>query len=99
LTHVALLTHRYVATFGQDLTRIRWALAARGFRARTDLSTSRTLATAAGTLLLRSLDRTERVEQAMRCRGYGGRLVEEAPPRLRARDPLALLVALALVGG
>lgn len=99
LTHVALLTHRYVASFGEDLTRIRQALAARGFRARTDLDTSRTLATAAGTLLLRSLDRTERVEQAMRCRGYTGRLVSEAPPRLRPRDPLALVCALGLVAG
>jgi cobalt/nickel transport system permease protein len=99
LTHVALLSHRYAASFGQDLTRIRWALAARGFRARTDLPTSRALATAAGTLLLRSLERTERVEQAMRCRGYAGRLATEAAPRPRLRDALALLAALGLAGG
>lgn len=99
LGHVALLAHRYLASFGADLTRIRWALAARGFRARTDLATSRTLATTTGTLLLRSLERTERVEQAMRCRGYAGRLVPEPAPGLRWRDALALLLALALATG
>lgn len=97
--HVALLAHRYLASFGADLTRIRWALAARGFRARTDLATSRTLAATAGTLLLRSLERTERVEQAMRCRGYAGRLVPEPAPGLRWRDGLALLLALLLALG
>lgn len=100
LTHVALLAHRYAATFGEDLTRIRHALAARGFRPRTDLETSRTLATVTGSLLLRSLQRTERVEQAMRCRGYAGRLVlEPAPPPRLLRDALVLVVAAGLALG
>lgn len=100
LTHVALLAHRYAAGFGEDLTRIRWALAARGFRPRTDLETSRVLATVTGSLLLRSLHRTERVEQAMRCRGYAGRLVlEPAPPPRLLRDLLLLLAALGAAVG
>lgn len=75
LTQVLLLTYRYLFVVQRDLAGARAALAARGFAPRGDLATARTLAGVVGGLLVRSVARTERVEQAMRCRGYRGALV------------------------
>jgi cobalt/nickel transport system permease protein len=76
---VTLLTYRYLFELREDARRMNQALAARAFKPRLDLATTGTLATVTGSLLVRSLARTERVEQAMRCRGYAGRLA--LPPR------------------
>lgn len=75
LVHVTLLTYRYLFDLRADAARMRQALAARAFRPRPTPATARVLATVTGSLLVRSLARTERVEQAMRCRGYAGRFV------------------------
>jgi cobalt/nickel transport system permease protein len=45
-----------------------------------------------GTLLVRSLERAERVGQAMRCRGFDGRFHSLAEFRTRGRDVLLFLV-------
>lgn len=102
LTHTALLTYRYLFVFLSDFAHIRAALAARGFRPQADAMTARTFAAVTGGLLLRSLARTERTEQAMRCRGYTGELVIDPPRPLASGDVLlvcaAVVLALGLVG-
>ena len=52
----------------------------------------------AGQLLVRSLDRSDRVYQAMQARGYRGELLTLAPHTMRRRDWLALALGLAAVG-
>jgi cobalt/nickel transport system permease protein len=47
-------------------------------------------------VLLRALHRAERVEEAMRLRGYAGRFLHEAPAPLAAAD---LRAGLALLAG
>jgi cobalt/nickel transport system permease protein len=74
LVETALLTYRYAFTLVWELTRVRWALATRGFRGRVNLHSQRTLAHVIGVSLIRSLERTERIYQSMLCRGYRGRL-------------------------
>ena len=51
----------------------------------------------AGQLLLRSLDRSERVYQAMQSRGYRGELLTLAPHHMHRRDWLALAGGLLLI--
>ena len=51
----------------------------------------------AGQLLVRSLDRSDRVYQAMQARGYRGELLTLAPHVMQRRDWLALAVGLFLV--
>jgi cobalt/nickel transport system permease protein len=83
---VALLvaTARYVDLIGQEAARLRAAIRARGFRARTDLHTLRSYGNLVGMLLVRSLDRADRVEDAMRARGFSGHLpVHDATPPTR----------------
>jgi len=71
-------TIRYVSVFGAESTRLMESMRARGFRPRSNLHTWRTYGTLAGMLLLRSLERARRVEEAMRCRGFTGRMPASA---------------------
>lgn len=73
LCHILLFTYRYIFVIHQEYTTMRQAMAARGFRPRTDRHTYRTYAWLVGMLLVKSWDRAERVFGAMRCRGFQGR--------------------------
>lgn len=74
LVTLFLMTVRYIEVLHAEYGRLRWAMKARGFRARTDLHTLKSLGHLIGMLLVRSLERSERVLAAMKCRGYTGRL-------------------------
>ncbi len=73
LTHVLLFTVRYLELLQREYGRLRAALKVRGFRPRADLRTYRTIGQLVGVLLMRSLDRSDRVVAAMKCRGFRGR--------------------------
>ena len=65
------------------------ALRVRGFRNRPDLHSYRTIGQVAGTLLVRSHERSERLAQAMRCRGFDGRFRSLHAFRTTVADVLA----------
>lgn len=73
LVHLFLFTVRYVGLVQAEAGRLVEAMRARGFVARSNWHTWRTLGNFAGLVLVRSLDRAERVQEAMRCRGFAGR--------------------------
>jgi cobalt/nickel transport system permease protein len=83
LVHLFLFAVRYVALLDAELRRLREAMRARGFVARSNRHGWRSLGNLAGMLLIRALDRAEQIDEAMRCRGFSGRLP------LRAGEPLA----------
>ncbi|MFW5930656.1 MAG: cobalt ECF transporter T component CbiQ [Desulfosalsimonas sp.] len=83
---MVLLSHRYVHVFRHEASRMSAGMQARGFRGRTDLETLRTVANFLGMLFVRSFERTERVFEAMRARGYKGRFPEPAELHLRPAD-------------
>ena len=72
LTQLIAFSYRYLFVLGEEYGGLRRAGAVRGFRPRTDLHTYRTYAHLLGMVLVRSLDRSERVYQAMLCRGFDG---------------------------
>ena len=72
LVHLVLLTYRFIFLAADEFARLRIALRVRGYRNRATMHSYRTVGQVAGTLLVRSYDRAERVGQAMRCRGFGG---------------------------
>lgn len=74
LVQITMLTFRYIHTLGAEFVRIRCALSVRAFENRASLRVYQTWANVVGMTLMRSLERTERVHRAMRCRGYDGRL-------------------------
>jgi cobalt/nickel transport system permease protein len=74
LVQIAMLTYRFIFTFTIELQRIRQALIVRGFQNLFSLHSWRTLAHVVGMLLIRSLERTDKVYHAMKCRGYHGEI-------------------------
>jgi cobalt/nickel transport system permease protein len=90
LIHLTLLSYRYLFVLGEELARLRVALRVRAFRNRADWHSYRTVGQAAGALLVRGYERSERVAQAMRCRGFDGRFRSLAAFRTRWPDVLAL---------
>jgi cobalt/nickel transport system permease protein len=72
IVQIGMMTYRYLFLLAAELVRMRIALRARGYRNRPNRHSYRTIANVAGTLLVRGYERSERVGQAMRCRGFDG---------------------------
>lgn len=83
-----MLTHRYLHLLIEEFRRLRIALRVRAYRHRAGLHTWRTVGHLTGTLLVRSYERAERVGQAMRSRGFDGRLRSLTEFRTTAYDAL-----------
>ena len=73
LVHLFFFTFRYFQVIHQEYLKLRAAMRVRCFSPRTNMHTYRSLAYLVGMVLVRSFDRSERVFQAMLCRGYDGR--------------------------
>jgi len=72
LAHLLLFTIRYVDVLHRELRRMRNAMKARAFRPGLNWHTYRSYGYLVGMLLVRSLERAERVSAAMKCRGFSG---------------------------
>jgi cobalt/nickel transport system permease protein len=72
LVHLFLFTVRYTEVLHLEYERLIRAMKARAFRPGLNRATYRALAALAGMLLIRSLDRADRVIAAMKCRGFRG---------------------------
>jgi cobalt/nickel transport system permease protein len=92
MTHLALLTYRYLFVVAEELARLRRALRVRGFRNRANQHSYRTVGQVTGTLLVRGVARADRVHQAMRCRGYDGIYRSLTTYQTRPTDVLSFLL-------
>lgn len=97
LVHLMLFTVRYIEVLRAEQARMRQAMKARGFRPRTDLHTLRSLGYLVGMLLVRAFERSERILQAMKCRGFTGHLPLLDDMRLRRADLCFALAFAALL--
>ena len=73
LVHLLLFTVRYFDVLKREYSRLAAAMKMRGFRPKMDWHTYRTYGHLVGMLLVRSLERSERIVAAMKCRGFRGR--------------------------
>jgi cobalt/nickel transport system permease protein len=100
---MVLLSYRYLHVFRHEARRMASGMQVRGFRKRTDLQTLRAVANFLGMLFVRSFERTERVFDAMRARGYRGRFPEPDVSPMTAKDLVLaavwLIIGVALVAG
>lgn len=72
MVDMMLLSYRYLEDFGNTRKTMHQAMQMRGFKSdRFSWGNLQVLAGLAGSLLIRSYDRSERVHHAMRLRGYG----------------------------
>jgi cobalt/nickel transport system permease protein len=74
LVHLLMFTVRYIDVLREEYLRLRQAMKARGFRPSTGWHTYRSFGYLVGMMLVRSLERSERILEAMKCRGFTGRL-------------------------
>ncbi|MBN2450905.1 MAG: cobalt ECF transporter T component CbiQ [Lentisphaeria bacterium] len=72
LAQILAFMVRYVEVIHVEYHRLRDAMALRCFQARCDCHTLRTFGHLVGLLLVRSLERAQRIVDAMRCRGFTG---------------------------
>lgn len=83
---------RYVHDIAEEWRTLLAAARLRGFRARTSLHSYRTLASLLGILLLRGLDRAQRVHEAMLLRGFRQRFFCVTPFQAHARDAIFMAI-------
>ncbi|MBZ4021755.1 cobalt ECF transporter T component CbiQ [Rhodobacter sp. TJ_12] len=100
LVNLLLFTVRYITVLEGEYQRMRQAMRARAFAMRTNLHTLISLGYLVGMMLVRAQERSERVLQAMKCRGFKGALPLIDAMRWRAADTIwafgfgALILAL-----
>jgi cobalt/nickel transport system permease protein len=92
LVALLLLTLRQVQLTADEYRRLRQAMRARAFVPRSDRHTWNAVGWLMGMLLVRSLARSRRLLEAMRLRGWRGRLPLLDVRDWRARDSLAALL-------
>jgi cobalt/nickel transport system permease protein len=97
LVQVAQLAYRYTFVLASEARRLRIALRARAFRLQSNVHTYRTLGHTIGSLLVRGSDHSERVSEAMRCRGFDGGYHTLLEFRTRFSDVVAF-IAVVLLG-
>lgn len=95
LVRIFLGVVRYLGLIRAEMQRLQDAMRMRSFRPGSNRHTWRSYGHLLGMMLLRALQRADRVEEAMRMRGYAGRFLAETPARPAARDWLAGLLLLA----
>ena len=98
LVALLLLTLRQIQLITDEYRRLRQALRARAFVARSNRHTWNTVGWLMGMLLVRSLDRSRRLLDAMRLRGWQGRLPLLNQLYWRASDSLAAVLVALLLG-
>ncbi len=94
-----LFTWRYVHVMRVEFSKMRRAAAMRNFVPRTNLRTYKTYAWLMGMLLVRSLDRAQRVWKAMLCRGFSGTFHTLETYRVCERDWGLLAMSLICTAG
>ncbi|MGD9949367.1 MAG: cobalt ECF transporter T component CbiQ [Desulfobulbus sp.] len=103
LNQMILLCHRYIFVFQEEMRRMQRSMRVRGFAARTNLATLRTMGNGFGMLFIRSFERTERVYEAMLSRGYQGGFPGEVRQKITTLDlvkgTLFIMIGLLLLAG
>ncbi len=95
LAHIFLFMVRYIEVLHREYHRLANAMRLRGFRPTCTAHGLRSLGYLVGMLFLRSIERAERILDAMKCRGFEGRLHILDPQRLGRADVVFSLVAVA----
>ncbi len=95
LVHLLLFSVRYVSVLRKEWNRLGDAMRARAFRPATNMHTLQTSGNLIGMVLVRSAERAERVDEAMRCRAFSGQFPLRSPKPLQKNDWLFLAAACA----
>lgn len=98
LVHLFLLTVRYIGVLHEEYQSLRRAMRARAFTPGSNFHTWRSFGNLLGMLLVRSLERSQRVMAAMKCRGFDGRFHLLSEQHWQWRDSLLIFIAVVALG-
>lgn len=99
MVQLYLFTIRYVAVIEEEYAQLRTAMSIRGFQPRLNRHTLRSFGYLIGMLLVRALDRSERITNAMKCRGFTGRFHTHQHFRMGRVDSLFPIALAGVVAG
>lgn len=91
LVHLLQFTVRYIEVLEREYQRLRAAMKARGFRPKNSLHTYKSFGYLIGMMLVRALERSERILDAMKCRGFDGTIPVHAAFSFNRRDGVFVL--------
>lgn len=97
LVHLYLFTIRYIDVIHHEYDRLLTAMKVRCFRPRLNFHTLRTFGHLVGMLLVNSLDRSERIVAAMKCRGFRGRFHVLGGFSAGGKEALFVFLSLAVI--
>ncbi|MCR8546870.1 cobalt ECF transporter T component CbiQ [Salipiger sp. P9] len=86
LVHLLMFTLRYIEVLREEYLRLRAAMKLRGFRPGSNWHSYRSFGYLLGMILVRAIERSERILEAMKCRGFSGRIVLLREFALSRRD-------------
>jgi len=86
LIQMILLCHRYIFVFQQEAARMWRGMRVRGFTARSDWASLAAIGNFLGMLFVSSFERTQRVYEAMLCRGFNGEMPQAGSQPMKSHD-------------
>lgn len=86
LVHLMMFTIRYIDVLREEYQRLRISMKLRGFRPGTNWHSYRSFGYLVGMMLVRAIERSERILAAMKCRGFTGRITLLEEFRLTRAD-------------
>jgi cobalt/nickel transport system permease protein len=103
LIHLMFFSLRYTDVIHKEYKRMRQAMKVRGFTLKTNWHTWRSVGYLIGMLLIRSLERSHRIHNAMLCRGFDSEssarlLVDQDTLHWQAKDTVFLMGAVIVAG-
>lgn len=99
LIQLLFFAYRYIHVIYLEYIRLLNAMKVRCFRPRSDLHTYKTYGHLAGMMLIKSFDRSERVYDAMLCRGFKGEFWVLDHFSMNRRDLIAFIIMLLTIMG
>jgi cobalt/nickel transport system permease protein len=86
LVHLFFFFYRYISVLHEEYTRLKKAMIIRSFRPGTNMHTYKSYAYLVGMLIVSSYERSQRIYNAMLCRGFTGKFPVIDHFRLRKSD-------------
>jgi cobalt/nickel transport system permease protein len=99
LLYLTFLSYRYIYVIYMEYIKLRDAMRIRGFKPKTNIHTYKSFGYLIGMLLIRSYERSERIHNAMLCRGFHGEFYLFEHFAIKMRDLLFLSLMISTLFG
>jgi cobalt/nickel transport system permease protein len=92
IVHLFFFFYRYISVIHEEYERLKRAMIVRSFKPRTNAHTYRSIANLVGMLLVKSYERSQRIYNAMLCRGFKGSFFMLSHFEIRRQDILFCII-------